>query len=670
MQSLEMENLQFVKHMKDDDKSSIWQYFLKEKKGGHAKCKNCCKVIKTSGGSTSGLHTHMKTIHNINTLKRDVPVHTTSADAEPSVEGPPTTITKYFKTTNNSCISVVLSRMCAYDGLPFKIFITSEDLRKAIQAMRIGELPKSANTIRKIIIDYSNQIRYLFVKALAEQKKNKIGFSLTFDEWSSVKNHRYMNINIHSENKVWNLGLIRMFGSVPATKCVEVVDTKLKEFGLSLKNDIVCITTDGAAVMKKVGTLISADQQLCFVHGIHLAVIKILYKKSTAFENVANIENEVELESDTNWESNGESEDEFEDEDIENDNGLTIELQQNNILEINHYELAPLIKKVRKIVKIFRRSPTKNDKVLQHYVKAEFGKELVLFLDCKTRWNSLFSMLERFYMLKSCIQKSIIDLKLDSFSDEEFEAISVAISALHPVKLAVEALCRKDSNLISADTTFKFLFDELGKINSTLSNELLIALKERIYERRTELSGVIHYLHNAFEEEVSTTVQSNVQFNFPKLNKTAILKSLVSIATRMQLFKQKYIQQINDDSDTDQDEVVEIDNECGNIMTMKQKLDEAISKQANYIIAGKKTHTFQDNIKLIKREMTLFEDEGTRGIYIQQIYDLLLTIRPTSAESERAFSAAGQICTKIRSNLNDKSLDALCFLRAYFQSLN
>lgn len=219
------------------------------------------------------------------------------------------------------------------------------------------------------------------------------------------------------------------------------------------------------------------------------------------------------------------------------------------------------------------------------------------------------------------------------------------------------------------------MLEELSKLNSTLDNELLTALKDRIYERRTELSGVIYYLHNAFEEEeVATTVHSNVQFNFPKPTRNAIIKSLVDIATRMELFKQKYVQQINDDSDsdTDQDEVVEIDNprnECGNIMTMKQKLDEAISKQVNYIIAGKKTHTVQDNVKLIKREMTLFEDEGTRGIYIQQIYDLLLTIRPTSVESERAFSAAGQICTKIRSNLNDESLDALCFLRAYFQAL-
>ena len=67
--------------------------------------------------------------------------------------------------------------MCAYDGLLFKIFITSEDLRKAIQTLRIGELTKSANKkdIQKIIIDYSNQIRNLFVKFLVEQKENKTG---------------------------------------------------------------------------------------------------------------------------------------------------------------------------------------------------------------------------------------------------------------------------------------------------------------------------------------------------------------------------------------------------------------------------------------------------------------------------------------------------------------
>lgn len=48
---------------------------------------------------------------------------------------------------------------------------------------------------------------------------------------------------------------------MPAEKCIDMLDQKLSEFGISLKDDIVCIITDGASVMKKVGRLIQAHQQ-------------------------------------------------------------------------------------------------------------------------------------------------------------------------------------------------------------------------------------------------------------------------------------------------------------------------------------------------------------------------------------------------------------------------
>ena len=67
--------------------------------------------------------------------------------------------------------------------------------------------------------------------------------------------------------------------------------------------------------------------------------------------------------------------------------------------------------------------------------------------------------------------------------------------------------------------------------------------------------------------------------------------------------------------------------------------------------------------------MSLFEDEGVQGKYLQQVYDLLLTIQPTSVESERAFSAAGSILNKLRCRMDDKTLDALCFLRGYFHGI-
>ena len=50
---------------------------------------------------------------------------------------------------------------------------------------------------------------------------------------------------------------------------------------------------------------------------------------------------------------------------------------------------------------------------------------------------------------------------------------------------------------------------------------------------------------------------------------------------------------------------------------------------------------------LIKKEMGLYGGGGTRGQFLQFAYNNLLTLVPTSVESERAFSAAGYIATEM-----------------------
>ena len=72
----------------------------------------------------------------------------------------------------------------------------------------------------------------------------------------------------------------------------------------------------------------------------------------------------------------------------------------------------------------------------------------------------------------------------------------------------------------------------------------------------------------------------------------------------------------------------------------------------------------------IKAEMAVFESSGKRGRSLEQAYRYLLTVPPTSVEAERAFSAAGVLCTKLRNRLQDSTLDVLCFLRAYYRQHN
>lgn len=102
---------------------------------------------------------------------------------------------------------------------------------------------------------------------------------MTLDEYTSIQNRRYININVHSDEKHWSLGLTKICGSLTSARTIEIVSRKLEDFGLSLNHHIVGCTTDGASVMVKFGNYISPFYQQCVAHTIHLAVCDVLYAK-------------------------------------------------------------------------------------------------------------------------------------------------------------------------------------------------------------------------------------------------------------------------------------------------------------------------------------------------------------------------------------------------------
>lgn len=66
---------------------------------------------------------------------------------------------------------------------------------------------------------------------------------------------------------------------------------------------------------------------------------------------------------------------------------------------------------------------------------------------------------------------------------------------------------------------------------------------------------------------------------------------------------------------------------------------------------------------LLKYELTIAEQTGKRGNFLEEIYQMLYVIPPTSAEAERIFSSAAYLCNRFRSRLNDETIDALVFIR-------
>ena len=72
--------------------------------------------------------------------------------------------------------------------------------------------------------------------------------------------------------------------------------------------------------------------------------------------------------------------------------------------------------------------------------------------------------------------------------------------------------------------------------------------------------------------------------------------------------------------------------------------------------------------KLVEKEMHLYKIyPKERTSYLQLLYKALMTIKPTSVEANRAFSAMGFFDTKLRNRTSDKTLDALITMRQRYK---
>jgi hypothetical protein len=63
------------------------------------------------------------------------------------------------------------------------------------------------------------------------------------------------------------------------------------------------------------------------------------------------------------------------------------------------------------------------------------------------------------------------------------------------VKITVEALCRRDANLLKCEAALEFMMRKLNDVNTELGHNMRNALQNQIMKRRTEISGVLRYLH-------------------------------------------------------------------------------------------------------------------------------------------------------------------------------
>lgn len=165
-----------------------------------------------------------------------------------------------------------------------------------------------------------------------------------------------------------------------------------------MESDVIGITTDGAKVMVKMAFV----HQLCIAHGLHLAVMDVLYsREAIAMIPLGELDDDEEGDEDAR---RGDAilDAEEEDEEEEEDDG-DFQLRNEDLdteLPLNEkYQLKTLVSKVRNVVNLFH-SLSKKFEALDAQTLADHGRTLGPIGDCKTRRSIAFNMIARFLLIR------------------------------------------------------------------------------------------------------------------------------------------------------------------------------------------------------------------------------------------------------------------------------
>ena len=356
------------------------------------------------------------------------------------------------------------------------------------------------------------------------------------------------------------------------------------------------------------------------------------------------------------WEEDSDDDYGISDDDVSNNSEDEVEEHEdvngNRRVKVN-MKLSPIIKKVRRLVRLFC-GPV-NNSTLQLYCKREFGHELRLIRDTKTRWNSLKDMLVRFLKIKNSIKKALVDLdKSELFPNkEEIHILKSLCDALEIVSIGSQKICAQRCTLTQANDIFDFMFDQLESLETHIASNIYSALKTRIIQRREDsLTSLLLYLENSEDYKYSSL----------KFESRTKLAQFAQILYDRLFPHEERDGDVDIFSDVDQQQTEDIPQKKSKLadelecfLGKRQKIKE---KRGNV--------PKEDTLVIMGREMNVYESSGERPFSLERIYKALITIPPTSVESERAFSALGRYATKVRANLEDNTIDKLCLLKNYF----
>lgn len=231
-------------------------------------------------GSTSGLSRHLET-HNIKVKKRSLSIISNNPliDDRSNIKkrkGEQSSILNFCKKPS---LKEIVAKLATEENMTINSIATSSFIQEAM-LQKGFILPKCPSRVMNLITEFAEDVKQNMIAQIENMLNADVKFSLTIDEWTSLKNRRYLNVLIHHKSgDYFNLGLVYIEKKCDSFEITRLVNNKLQEFKINSATDIIGSTTDGASVMRKYGRENLYEHFLCLNHGIHLADTDVFYKR-------------------------------------------------------------------------------------------------------------------------------------------------------------------------------------------------------------------------------------------------------------------------------------------------------------------------------------------------------------------------------------------------------
>ena len=134
-------------------------------------------------------------------------------------------------------MSVEICRMACVDGFSINAITNSTFIRNSF-IEKGWHLPKAHRGVMKLVYDEYENCKKLMILGLERRVKAGSRFAISLDEYTSQSNKRYLTVNLHELGTYWNLGMVPINESMPASVAVKLMTHLLQDFNIVTEKHI------------------------------------------------------------------------------------------------------------------------------------------------------------------------------------------------------------------------------------------------------------------------------------------------------------------------------------------------------------------------------------------------------------------------------------------------